>query len=328
MAQEVSSIRLLALAYAKGRLTRSEYLHKRGQQLSAIEFGQTQPPVDETNTLVRTIGEEVAFLKDARVSYIQGGAGDALASVEDNLRKRQLTETYRILENARKEFPDEKRISTLDKAYRKERSKAENAYRKHNSAVLRGDFNAATKLIQAAIGLWKDNDEFKQAARNISSIRAQVKAGARVCSDNLSGKGRNPRAVCFDIFKGKKGPRLVIIPGDKGLLSSFVMTRHEITVGDYNLYCKASRKCKAVRGKSKFPVTGLSVAEMEAYSKWLSANSLYTYRLPTLREWMYATTANNKEENNDYNCTLLISGHQVKGMKFSPLTPVHPIAGV
>ncbi|MCA8837751.1 MAG: hypothetical protein K8963_07870 [Proteobacteria bacterium] len=80
MAQEVSSIRLLALAYAKGRLTRSEYLHKRGQQLSAIEFGQTQPPVDETNTLVRTIGEEVAFLKDARVSYIQGGAGDALAA--------------------------------------------------------------------------------------------------------------------------------------------------------------------------------------------------------------------------------------------------------
>ncbi len=80
MIQEVSSIRLLALAYAKGRLTRTEYLQKRGQQLSAIEFGQTQPPVDETNTLVRTIGEEVSFLKDARVRYIQGGAGDALAA--------------------------------------------------------------------------------------------------------------------------------------------------------------------------------------------------------------------------------------------------------
>ena len=280
-------------------------------QLQGYRLGDTS---DDDSIEDAGLSEETTkALQDAGGSGGDPKLNQLVASMQENMQKRQLTATFRILEQARKQFPGDDRISALDKAYRKERTKAEDAYKKHNSAVLRGDFNNATKFIRAAIGYWRDNDEYKKASKNVSRIQQQVKAGARVCSDNLSGKGKNPRAFCHDIFDGKRGPRLVIIPGNEGLLSSFVMTRHEITIGEFNLYCKSSRKCKPVRGKSKLPVTNVPAKQMKGYAAWLSSKSLYTYRLPTLQEWMYATTANNKEENDDYNCTLRISGQQVKG---------------
>ena len=85
MPNEVTSLRLLALAYAKGHLTRAEYLHKRGQQLSALEFGQAQPTVDETNTLLNSMGNEISFLKGAKIGYFEG-IGDAAAAARMRAR--------------------------------------------------------------------------------------------------------------------------------------------------------------------------------------------------------------------------------------------------
>ena len=240
-------------------------------------------------------------------------ANELVAEAQSHLRKRNLTATFVTLDKAKKTFPNNSQLKALDKAYQTERAKAEDIYRQHNSAILRGDFTNAIKLIKSAMGYWRDNKEYKLAATNISKIQEQVKAGARICSDNLSGIGKNPRAFCYDIIKAKKGPRLIIIPGDKRLLKSFVITRGEVKIGEYNLFCKSTRSCRPLRGSSSIPATSLTLKQMDAYAKWLSDNTFYTYRLPTINEWVYAASANNNEDNSDYNCTLKINGNQVKG---------------
>ncbi|MGM0563699.1 MAG: hypothetical protein ACQES2_05150 [Pseudomonadota bacterium] len=45
MAQRNTSLRILSVAYANGRLTSDQYLTLRNQQLSAIEFDKTPPPI-------------------------------------------------------------------------------------------------------------------------------------------------------------------------------------------------------------------------------------------------------------------------------------------
>ncbi|WDS37800.1 protein kinase [Pseudoxanthomonas sp.] len=102
--------------------------------------------------------------------------------------------------------------------------------------------------------------------------------------------------ACFDqLGDGQRGPMLVVVPGMGGG-KRYALSRGEITVDDFNAYCKASGRCNvrslADPSLGRLPVTNVSLGQARAYARWLiRTTDGWRYRLPTDAEWLYAAQA-------------------------------------
>jgi len=135
------------------------------------------------------------------------------------------------------------------------------------------------------------------------------------CTARFAGYGRRKRANCYDVLAGgSKGPTLVVVPPGSGIGEPFAISRYEISIADYNNYCRLSGACTPVSSKDpNLPVTNISVEKARSYARWLSETTGFDYRLPTDEEWTYAATAAGKQPGKDYNCRLRVGGKLMKG---------------
>ncbi len=124
-----------------------------------------------------------------------------------------------------------------------------------------------------------------------------------------------------DIIKDTQGPDLVFIsPGNTNIQrggrkvrlsidSGFAIMQHEVTVDEYSLFAKATRRSSSRCGatvttlfkkytwnKPPFkqtndhPVVCLVWEDAVAYAKWMSMRTGHSYRLPTEAEWEYTAS--------------------------------------
>lgn len=121
------------------------------------------------------------------------------------------------------------------------------------------------------------------APASVPGITAQTDPCART---SLVGRGR----MCSDGLGSARGPALVVVPGIGGG-KPYAMSRTEVTLGEFNRFCKATHQCAAKGGSADLPVSNVSLAEAKAYAAWLTKMSGYAYRLPTDAEWMHAAAA-------------------------------------
>lgn len=107
----------------------------------------------------------------------------------------------------------------------------------------------------------------------------------------LAGRGR----FCFDAIGDGRGPTLVVVPGQADG-KPYALSRAEITVNEFNAYCRATDRCRALPAASAaagaLPATGLTAAQARGYARWLiHATGGWRYRLPTEAEWRHAAQA-------------------------------------
>src|SRR5690606_19429719 len=117
-------------------------------------------------------------------------------------------------------------------------------------------------------------------------------AGLRIvpkdpCSTSLAGLGaRGMGTSCRDRMSGvSKGPAMVVIPG-KGSIKTFAIGKYEVMIDEFDEFCQSTKSCTANTSADRsLPATNISLANANAYLKWLRDKSGRRYRLPTLAEW-------------------------------------------
>lgn len=121
------------------------------------------------------------------------------------------------------------------------------------------------------------------------------------------------RPYCRDIIPGiGNGPTMVIIPAGKFAMGGdhseeqpvhnvviakpFAMSVHEITYGEYQLFCKeTNRTCPTQPwAGNDYPVVNVSWNDATVYTEWLSAETGQRYRLPSESQWEYAARGGTK----------------------------------
>lgn len=131
------------------------------------------------------------------------------------------------------------------------------------------------------------------------------------CDKSLAGKGsQGKRAICRDkLESGGYGPDMVVIPGNQQI-SPFALGKFEVSVGEFNRFCKATGSCSPLSTNQDAPVTGISVDSALAYVNWLGLESGKTYRLPRKSEWLHAAKSRKRNLDPNRNCELSTRGFQ------------------
>ncbi len=163
----------------------------------------------------------------------------------------------------------------------------------------------------------------RQALRLFSgnAVLQQINIVARdACSESLAGLGsRGMGSTCRDKLNGaSRAPVLVVIPA-KGSIKAFAIGKYETSADEWAEFCKDSGKCAGGVSNPAIPATNISIANVNAYLKWLSEKAGRQYRLPTLAEWQYAARSTNAGVDPNRNCKLNSRGIQ-KGNELTKTT--------
>ena len=107
---------------------------------------------------------------------------------------------------------------------------------------------------------------------------------------------------------------MVVIPAGGAFSKPFAIGKYEISISDYNIYCRRSKQCTPLTAaNTSLPLTGISIQQARHYVSWLAQQTGYNYHLPSDAEWVYAATADGKSTSKDYNCRVVIGDSVVKG---------------
>lgn len=173
-----------------------------------------------------------------------------------------------------------------------------------NNALLRGDAQSASQLVSAGLKIAPKYRELVEIKKKIPTKTSDA------CAAKYAGYGE--RFTCYDMIDGHRGPALVVIPAmKKGKI--FAIGKYEVSIGEYNEFCHATKKCSPLSGDPDLPATRVNFTDIKNYMHWLSAQSKTTYRLPTQEEWKYAAKATAQPSGKDYNCRVMLGDNIVRG---------------
>lgn len=153
----------------------------------------------------------------------------------------------------------------------------------------------------------------KLAAEQAFGAELALTAAIDPCRPSyLIGNGAHSgrQGYCLDTLgSGVQGPKLVVVPDESGG-ARFAMTREEISWGQFRQFCFELEGCneaelELVAVDDRLPVTGISIETVQAFTRWLSERSGFTYRLPTREEWLWAARG---EPDPNRNCLVSIDG--------------------
>ncbi|MCF6281090.1 MAG: protein kinase [Candidatus Polarisedimenticolaceae bacterium] len=283
------------LRLAERRAKRRDYANA----VTLIENGLKVAPALSSLQQKLTQYREERTIHKVRVALNKSSAED-LAHLKSELQSLQ------------KRLP--KRYPSLSKEFSE--NLAQRIRATQNRKVAQALLDATLKLFPESKTLQNINLATRTPTKTAQTTKSSPTAKDR-CQAKFAGYGkRSSKFRCYDMISSKqKGPIMVVIPAGGGQDRPYAIGRYEISVGDYNNYCKLSGHCTAITGMStRLPLSGISLESAQQYARWLSEKSGATYRLPTDQEWLHAARGKGSQPlSTDFNCLLLSGGAAVKG---------------
>ena len=157
--------------------------------------------------------------------------------------------------------------------------------------------------------------DFDNPGRAVSYLNDCLDDLADLQAERRANTSRPEPGTLFqdDLGNVGEGPSMIVVPAGTYMMGNetgthrnevpshrvhigrpFAVSRHEITLGEYDLFTSSTGRVKRTGQLSKepdSPVRGIAWIDAVAYSQWLSALTGYDYRLPTEAEWEYAARA-------------------------------------
>ncbi len=184
---------------------------------------------------------------------------------------------------------------------------------------------AARGELNGALAIWADNAALKQRKQKLEQEIAKLAGGVapleppppptNPCENKLAGHGKRKAGTCFYFVSSKEpGPYMVVVPAGEGVAKPFAVGKFEVSVADFNRYCTMSGKCSPQPAQNAvLPVTGITLAQAQEYTQWLTDRTGQKFRLPNNQEWAYAANAGGDQPKKDYNCRVEQAGQVLKG---------------
>lgn len=244
--------------------------------------------------------------------------------VRESITGTRLTEAdARLAEGRRAEGADHPDLRSAGELLEERKAAAMVHYRNALTEQQRGNRPGQQQALQQAVAIWSDNVQFQEMQRLFTGTTGAQRAddGSRACTANLAGLGaRGARAACYDMVAGARGPQLVVVAGISGG-APFAVGKYEVTIGEYNHFCRNGGGCQPVAGDDAHPVTGITIQNADAYIAWLSQTTGNAYRLPSDAEWVYAAGGGGDPGRSaDFNCRVVQGGSVIKGLSVLPAT--------
>ena len=182
------------------------------------------------------------------------------------------------------------------------------------------DITGAKKGQKFNITLWKseNNGSYTRLTRNITGDYGSFTpsyngnfTNRKITWDVLAARKKLDAKVQFEVRASVKDPvpaNFVFVQGGtfqmgsndgygdeqpvhSVTVSSFYISKYEVTFAEYDKFCDATGRSKPDDegwGRGNRPVINVSWNDATAYCQWLSQKTGQTYRLPTEAEWEYA----------------------------------------
>jgi len=113
--------------------------------------------------------------------------------------------------------------------------------------------------------------------------------------------------TCVDAGAGR--PVMVVIPMGRGALA---VSRYEVSRAEFQTYCQASQAvgCPAVvmTEQARLPLTLIEAEDAMAYADWLSQQTGFRYRLPSVEEWTALARVGQEAPDANRNCRVALGG--------------------
>ena len=189
------------------------------------------------------------------------------------------------------------------------------AYQQYMQA---GQTQQAQAYLSEALRQWADNPAWlSEYKRNFATTvkPAQSSNGGRACTADLATYGRSGRGECFDVLDGTiHGPTMVVVPAGGAVTTAFAIGKYEVSVGEFDAFCKSSGQCSPLPGDTEMPAVNVSYNDAKAYVAWLSQKSGTHYYIPSVDQWQYAASAGGTDTNRNFNCHVELGGQVIKGL--------------
>ena len=236
--------------------------------------------------------------------------------------QKNLTAAQTSLNKAIDKHPSHYQVDELREMLNEQLNIAKDIYKQYKKYFNEEEYTKADNFLNKTIAQWKDNPAYNNERLYYDRIMKQVKANAKLCREDLQGIGKQTRGSCNDVALSikKPAPTMVVVPAISVKSQPYAIGKYEISIKQLNDYCASTKQCVELTSvDSELPATNVPKEIIENYTKWLSSETGFNYKIASHDQWRNASEAGGREGNSNYNCRLRIGSKLIKGQNIVPI---------